>query len=130
MFPSIIPLTMLSSEMVSAIATLLLAYGLGSSLGPLLAPLLMKVVGPNGLCIYLLLMCRVLFIYTFCKIRTQVLMLYKAHVDFVSLPRTTPNATPIDTLPQMSHQCRRRNRGNNFFTCHKISTYFMIEGKR
>jgi MFS family permease len=87
------------SDMVSAIATLLLAYGLGSSLGPLLAPLLMKVVGPNGLCIYLLLMCLVLFTYTFYKIRTQVPMLYEAHVDFVSLPRTTPNATPIDPPP-------------------------------
>lgn len=82
-----------NNEMVSAISTLLLAYGIGSTLGPLLPSMMMDWMGPNGLCYYLLVVSIILFLYSLITVITKP---EKAHEqsNFMSLPRTTPNAMP------------------------------------
>lgn len=81
-------------DMISAISTLLLAYGAGSALGPILASIFFKVLGDNGMCYYLFVMAVVLTAYTGRRIVLKIPYKYDEHVDYVSIPTTSPNAVP------------------------------------
>ncbi len=91
------------SDMISAISTLLLAFGAGSAIGPLIAPGFTIAFGPNGLCFYLLFIGVVLIIFTTIRLISNKPYKYDEHVDFVSIPRTTPNAVP-DPLEQQEQE--------------------------
>tara|TARA_R110002110_G_scaffold415807_1_gene656402 strand:- start:6658 stop:7878 length:1221 start_codon:yes stop_codon:yes gene_type:complete len=84
------------NEMVSAISTLLLSYGVGSTLGPLLPSILMDWLGPNGLCYYLLGISVILSIWIFYCIMVGPKYKEEDSTHFVSFPRTTPNALPSE----------------------------------
>lgn len=83
------------NDMVSAISTLLLSYGIGSTLGPIIPSLMMDFIGPNGLCYYLLSVSILLFAYSSYRVLSRA---PKVTADeqshFVSITRTTPNALP------------------------------------
>lgn len=83
-------------DMVSAISTLLLAYGIGSTLGPLIPSIMMDFLGPDGLCFYLLAVSVILFSYSFYRVvsRPPKVGVADEQSHFISLPRTTPNAMP------------------------------------
>lgn len=83
------------NDMVSAISTLLLSYGIGSTIGPLLPALMMDWMGPNGLGYYLLGISIVLLGYSSYRVWSRPPKVSAdAQSNFVSLPRTTPNAMP------------------------------------
>lgn len=84
------------NEMVSAISTLLLSYGVGSTIGPLLPSILMDWVGPNGLCYYLLGVSIILSVWILYCIMTGPKYKEEERSHFVSFPRTTPNALPTE----------------------------------
>lgn len=83
-----------SSDTISAISTLLLAYGAGSAIGPLISPLFTKVLGSNGLCYYLFSISIILCGYTTRRVILNIPYKYDEPVDFVSIPTTSPNAVP------------------------------------
>ena len=87
------------TEMVSAIATLVLSYGMGSTIGPLLPAAIMDWMGPNGLCYFLLVASVYLLGYTtyrtyFIKLPKEQLLAEAEHVqtNFIAITRTTPEA--------------------------------------
>lgn len=81
-------------DTISAISTLLLAYGGGSAVGPLIAPLFTKILGQNGLCYYLFAIAIVLCGYTSRRVILNVPYKYDEPVDYVNIPTTSPNAVP------------------------------------
>jgi MFS family permease len=85
-----------NEHMVSAVASLLLAYGVGSTIGPLLPSVVMDWLGPNGLCYYLLVISCVVFLYTMKIILTRAPEIEEQTFDFAAQPRTTPEAVPVD----------------------------------
>lgn len=83
-----------SSELVSATQGLLLAYSVGASIGPFVAPLFMDVFGTNGLFLYFLLINALLGGFFFWR-RTQAAP--PVHEEqFVPLPQTTPVTASLD----------------------------------
>lgn len=83
------------NDMVSAISTLLLSYGIGSTIGPIIPSLMMDWMGPNGLCYYLVAISLLLLSYTSYRVFSRA---PKVTADeqshFVAITRTTPNALP------------------------------------
>lgn len=79
-------------NMISAISTLLLAYGAGSAIGPLFSPIFTKLFGPNGLCFYLVVVGIIMILLVLRHLNST----YKhdEHVDYVAIPTTSPNAVP------------------------------------
>lgn len=86
-----------SDDMVSAICSLLLAYGIGSALGPHFAPLFMLGFDANGIFVFLGTIFILLMAYTLYRIKQKAPPHVEEHVDFYTLTRTTPNAVPNDT---------------------------------
>lgn len=83
-------------EMVSAISTLLLSYGVGSTLGPLLPSALMDWVGPNGLCYYLLAVAITISLIIAYSIINTPTDKDEESTNFTTYPRTTPSALPTE----------------------------------
>lgn len=85
-----------ASDIVAATQGLLLINGVGSIVGPLLAPGFMHIIGPLGIFIYFVLVSGVLglfFLWSHTKIsRTPV----QEQHEFVNVPRMTPVATELD----------------------------------
>ncbi len=81
-----------SSDTLSAVSTLLLAYGAGSAIGPLVAPIFTKILGNNGLCYYFFAIGVAYCTYITRRLILKIPYKYDEHVDFVSIPTTTPSA--------------------------------------
>jgi len=81
-------------DIVSGTQGLLLAYGLGAAAGPVIAPLFIHLLGPNGLFIYFALISGLLGLFflwrkTYVTASTQ-------EERFVPMPGTTPIAAEMD----------------------------------
>ena len=86
-----------NNQMVSAVASLLLAYGVGSTVGPLVCGFVMQWLGPNGLCYYLFVVSCFMCIYTVVAVLKQPKVTDEEEpLDFMAQPRTTPEAVPVD----------------------------------
>jgi MFS family permease len=85
-----------ASDIVAATQGLLLVNGVGSIVGPLLAPGFMRTIGPLGIFIYFALISGILglfFLWSHTRIsRTPV----QEQQEFVNVPRMTPVATELD----------------------------------
>lgn len=85
------------NDMVSAISTLLLCYGIGSTIGPLVPSVMMDWIGPNGLCYYFLAVALGLLGYSLYFVLSKPKGAgEETPSHFMSLPRTTPNAVPSE----------------------------------
>ncbi|MDF2868423.1 MAG: superfamily transporter [Gammaproteobacteria bacterium] len=83
-------------DIVAATGGLLLAYGIGATLGPLIAPVFMHVLGPRGLFVYFILVAGVMatFIYWRSKVKPSVPLAEQQ--DFVIATSTTPILNELD----------------------------------
>jgi MFS family permease len=86
-----------SRDIVAATQGLLLAFGVGASFGPLLAPTFMRLLGPMGLFVYFITVSGLLAFFFVWRQRRGV---DKAQVaqqqDFVAMPNTTPMSTELN----------------------------------
>jgi MFS family permease len=83
-------------DIVAATGGLLLAYGVGATVGPLIAPVFMYGLGPRGLFVYLILIAGVMggFIYWRSKVKASVPLAEQQ--GFVIGARTTPILNELD----------------------------------
>lgn len=83
-------------DLIAATQGLLLAYGVGATIGPIIAPLFIKIFAANGLMLYFVLLGAVLSLFLgwqWCFGRpTNV----SRQQDFVPLTRTSPIANELD----------------------------------
>ena len=83
-----------SKDIVAGTQALVLAYSIGAMIGPLLAPIFMRLFTPNGLWLYFALVGFILTIF-FTWRRTQIPAPAQEET-FVSLPQTTPVTAELD----------------------------------
>lgn len=85
-----------AKDIVAATGGLLLAYGIGATAGPLLAPLFMHIIGPRGLFIYFMLIAGIMggFIYWRSKLKPSVPLAEQQ--EFVMAARSTPILNELD----------------------------------
>lgn len=81
-------------EIVAATQGLLLAYGVGATLGPIIAPIFIKTLGINGLFIYFITIAIILTIF----FTTRKIQVPPAEHEetFTVMPQTTPIAAELD----------------------------------
>jgi MFS family permease len=83
-------------EFIEASSGLLLTWGIGASIGPLLGALLMEQVGLGGLFLYTALVHSVFALVTLYRITRREAVPAPERVDFVQHATTTPEATALD----------------------------------
>lgn len=85
-----------SKDITAATQGLMLSYSIGATVGPLLAPFFIKTIGPIGLFIYFSVVASglgcLLVWRKFCKAAIPA----AKHVEFVSMPQTTPVLSELD----------------------------------
>lgn len=81
---------------VAATGGLLLSYGVGAIIGPLLAPILMKTFGPKGLFIYFSIIGAILSLYAIFKVFKTAPIPKEDKVPYANIPRTTPTVSELD----------------------------------
>lgn len=81
-------------DMISGSQGLLLAYSLGATIGPLIAPVFMKLFGPNGLFVYFAIVCTTFV--AFVSWRRAVVAPHVQEENFMVLPQTTPITAELD----------------------------------
>lgn len=86
------------SDMVQASAGLVLSYGLGAAIGPLLAALAMNLTGPGGLFGFCAVVSALLVVFALYRTRCRAWAPISEKEAFVPLPEasTTPIATELD----------------------------------
>lgn len=83
-----------SDDIVAGTQSLLLSYSIGAMLGPFIAPIFMQALGPEGLFVFLALVCVMMipvFIY-----RKVTVSRPKSEESFLSTVQTTPVIAEID----------------------------------
>lgn len=83
-------------DIVAATGGLLLAYGIGATVGPLVAPLLMDMMGPIGLFVYFALMSIWLAGFVIWRSARRDVVPEAERLNYVVVPHTTPIATELD----------------------------------
>ena len=83
-------------DIVAATGGLLLAYGVGATVGPLMAPIFMHTLGPRGLFVYFILVAGAMagFIYWRSKVKPSVPLAEQQ--EFVMAAITTPIVNELD----------------------------------
>lgn len=89
-------------DVVAATGGLVLAYGLGASIGPMLAPLFINLIGEQGLFIYFSTSSAFLAIFIIWRMSQRKSMPYEAQQQFIAVPRTTPIANELDPRAQLT----------------------------
>jgi MFS family permease len=95
-----------SQDLVAATGGLLLAYGIGSIVGPLLAPFSMQVFGSMGLYVYMSAIAFALGAMGFFRQKKKGPFPLKQQIEFISLP-TTPKIAGLD--PRIEEKEESRN---------------------
>ena len=85
-----------ASELVSVATGLLIAYGIGATLGPLAASVLMSVLGPGALFGFIGAMGLMTAVFTLWRMRSRPAPLKEDRDPFRPVPRTTPVAGELD----------------------------------
>lgn len=83
-----------NNDIVAGTQGLVLAYGIGATLGPLIAPTFIWILGNNGLFLYFISVCALLILF-FSWRRTRKEALPQEE-PFVSMPQTTPILSELD----------------------------------
>lgn len=81
---------------VPASSTLLLVYGIGATLGPLLATLFMRFIGPSGLFVHSATICCGIGLFALYRITQRSPVPDKDAENFAMVPRTSPMAFEMD----------------------------------
>ncbi|GJL94181.1 MAG: MFS transporter [Hyphococcus sp.] len=85
-----------SNEFVIVTAGLLLIYGMGSVVGPILAPLAMNVAGAQSLFLYTAVIHSTLFGFGVIRLFVRRSLPADQQEDYVLMPKTTPGAIELD----------------------------------
>jgi MFS family permease len=83
-------------EFIEASSGLLLTWGIGASIGPVLGALAMEYVGLGGLFFYTALVYSTFALVTLYRITRRVAVPAAERADFVHQPTTTPEVTALD----------------------------------
>ena len=83
-----------ANEITSGTQALLLAYSLGAVMGPLISPIFMSLIGPNGFFVYMILISSFLIYYTFW--RQSVTDTIEPDEPFITMPTTSPLISTLD----------------------------------
>lgn len=83
-------------DLIAATQGLLLTYGLGATIGPIVAPLFMKLFSNNGLFTYFIFLGIVLMIFLLWCMRKGDSVAVKDQQEFAPLTRTTPVVSEMD----------------------------------
>ncbi len=84
------------SEMVPLCATLMLAYGIGLTLGPLSATALMSVSGPGGIFLHTTLLSAIFIAFAFYRMSRRKSPSRDEKGDHFSVPPSSPAILPLD----------------------------------
>lgn len=91
-------------DIVAATGALLIAYGMGAILGPLLAPLTMSWLGPQGLYYYFSFLALLLAATSLFRIFQKEPIPAEEKLPFTNLPRTTPLVGELDPRKEEHHE--------------------------
>lgn len=83
-------------DIVAATGGLLLAYGIGATLGPLIAPVFMHSIGPSGLFIYLILISGAMGAFIYWRSRVRDSLPVAEQQEFIIAAKTTPVLNELD----------------------------------
>jgi len=83
-------------DVVSATSGLLLTYGSGAVIGPLLAPIAMYLLGPSGLFIYFMVILGALLLFCTLRLSFQTPTPEEEKLTHTNIPRTSPIASEMD----------------------------------
>ena len=81
---------------VPASATLLMVYGVGATLGPFLAALLMLIIGPSGLFVYSAIISLAVGLFALYRISQRNPVPEDETEKFAMVPRTSQTAFELD----------------------------------
>ena len=81
-------------DIVSGTQGVLLAYSIGATAGPFIAPVFMHIIGPNGLFIYLTIISTVLTVFLVWR-KTNIPATPQDE-QFIAMPQTTPVTAELD----------------------------------
>lgn len=85
-----------SKDVVAATAGLLLAYGIGAAIGPVLAPAFMKYSGPSGLFVYFISVSVAFVLFLLLRVRVSTPLPIEEQQQYVPVPQTTPIVSELD----------------------------------
>lgn len=85
-----------NSQIVSATQTLLLAYGLGATIGPIIAPLFNLLISKSGILLFIILMTLLLSVFILWRKRTEASVPEAQKHDFMLAPEITPVYNEMD----------------------------------
>lgn len=85
-----------SKDLVAATGGLLVAYGIGCVIGPLLAPVAMQIIGPSGLYVYFAFIAATVGVFGLMRRKYKKPIPISEQAKYVSVPRTTPKASELD----------------------------------
>ncbi len=83
-------------DLIAATQGLLLAYGLGATIGPMLAPFSMRFFNNTGLMLYFIVLGALLSLFLLWRDKTTAPTDVESQQDFVALTRTSPVANELD----------------------------------
>lgn len=89
-------------DIVAATGGLLLAYGIGATIGPFIAPGFMKMMGPPGLLVYFALVSALLAAFVIWRRIRREESIVPDKQTFVVVSHTTPIANELDPRVEMS----------------------------
>lgn len=84
------------NDIVAATQGLMLIYGVGAVLGPIVGGVFTTSLGPNGLFVYLLIISIALGCYLLLRMQVKSAPSVEEHAAFVPMPTTTPVASELD----------------------------------
>lgn len=112
MYPMSISLTndyLDPKDLVAATGGLLLSYGVGSVIGPLIAPFVMQVFGPSGLYVYFAIVAAGVGTIGFVRRNYKKHIPLEEQVAYRSVPRTTPKISELDPRAEEENSLAKEN---------------------
>lgn len=83
-------------DLVAATGGILLFYGAGCIIGPIIAPMFMKTLGPDGLFYFIALVASTLAVISFIRILEKKPIAKDDKLPYSNIPRTTPLVSELD----------------------------------
>ena len=83
-------------KVISITCLLLLIYGIGCVIGPLISPLFMSYFGPAGLFLYVTILCAIFLLICMCRLFYSKPVSEEEQSDYIPLPRATSIALYLD----------------------------------
>ena len=83
-------------KIIGITCALMIIYGTGCIVGPLVSPLFMAIVGPSGLFLYITLLCALFIIICYWRVLHSKPLSEEEQSDYLPLPRATSLALYLD----------------------------------